>query len=234
MEIGPGRGALTFPLSDQVQKLLAIEIDTALVEELRLSANEAFETIQADVLEIDLATIATDLNKYNGQLRVVGNLPYNISAPIILRLLQRGHSHNILDATVMVQKEVGERIIALPGSKEYGPLAVMSSLNSNAKKLLNLPPGAFRPTPKVRSMLIQFRFQSPERMPSSLPGFESFVRQLFTQRRKQLRNALASVTLARRLDARECCNRSQIDPSCRPAELELMKLIDLYETAAGN
>ena len=234
LEIGPGRGALTFPLAAQVQKVLAIEIDRALAEALRLSANETMETVQADVLEVDLAAITTRLRTKSGLIRVVGNLPYNISAPIVLRLLRQGHSHGIFDATIMVQREVGERVIALPGSKQYGPLAVMSALHSSSKQLLSLPPGAFRPTPKVHSMLIQLRFRHPERVPSNLKQFESFIRQLFTQRRKKISNALAAVMLPDPFDAQECCSQSKIDPSIRPAELELTELIDLYEVAAGH
>lgn len=234
LEIGPGRGALTFPLAAQVQKIIAIEIDRGLAEALRLSVNETVETVQADVLEVDLAAITTGLRTESGLIRVVGNLPYNISAPIILRLLRQGHFHEISDATIMVQREVGERVIAPPGSKQYGPLAVMSALHSSSRRLLSLPPGAFRPQPKVHSMLIQLRFRLPERVPSSLGQFESFVRQLFSQRRKKISNALATVTLPRPFDTQECCSQSEIDPSLRPAELKLTELIDLYEVAARS
>ena len=234
LEIGPGRGALTFPLATQVQKILTIEIDRVLAKALRLSAGDTIETIQADVLEVDLKSITTRLRGKNGLIRVVGNLPYNISAPILLRLLREGHSHNIFDATIMVQREVGERVTALPGSKQYGPLAVMTELHSSSKRLLSLPPGAFRPQPKVHSMLIQLRFQLPERVPSSLGQFESFIRQLFSQRRKMIHNALAAVTLPRPIDAQACCRESKIDPSVRPAELKLGELLELYEVAARS
>lgn len=234
VEIGAGRGALTFPLAAQVQKILAIEIDRTLAESLRLSANEVINILQADVLDVDLAEITTSLRTGSGLIRIVGNLPYNISAPIILRLLRQGHFHDIFDATIMVQREVGERVIALPGSKQYGPLAVMSALHSTSKRLLSLPPGAFRPKPKVHSMLIQLRFHAPERAPSRLGQFESFVRQLFTRRRKKISNALAAVTLPNTFDAQECCSHSKIDPSVRPAELKVTELIDLYEVAARS
>ena len=232
VEIGPGRGALTFPLAAKAYKLLAIEIDRTLTETLRVSAKGSAEFIQADFLEVDLSKITAALHTGGSPIRVVGNLPYNMSAPIILRLLRHAHSNEISDATIMVQREVGERVIALPGSKDYGPLAVMTSLHSNSTRLLDLPPGAFRPRPKVHSMLIRLRFQHPERSPSNLVQFESFVRQLFTQRRKQVGNALASVSLSRSFNPRECCSRAKLDPSRRPAELELSELIDLYEVAA--
>lgn len=234
LEIGPGRGALTFPLAAQVQKVLAIEIDRGLAKTLSLSANEAMETVQADILEVDLAAITARLRTEGGLIRVVGNLPYNISAPIILRLLRQGHCHSISDATIMVQKEVGERVIALPGSKQYGPLAVMSALHSSTKRLLTLPPGAFRPRPKVHSMLIQLRFRHPECVPSDLKQFESFTRQLFSQRRKKISNALGAVVLPCPFDAQECCSQSKVDPSRRPAELKLPELIALYEVAAQS
>jgi len=234
LEIGPGRGALTFPLAAQVQKVLTIEIDRVLAEALRLSGNEAITTVQADILEIDLAAITTSLRKESSRVRVVGNLPYNISAPIILRLLRQGHFHGIFDATIMVQREVGERVIALPGSKQYGPLAVMNTLHSSSKRLLSLPPGAFRPRPKVHSMLIQLRFRQPERIPSDLKQFESFIRQLFSQRRKKISNALGAVALPCPFDAQECCRQSKVDPSRRPAELKLTELISLYEVAARS
>ena len=230
IEIGPGRGALTFPLAAQVRKLLAIEIDRSLAESLHHSAGEKLEILQGDFLEVDFATM--NLRAGSGSTRIVGNLPYNMSAPIILRLLRQGHSNGIADATMMFQREVGERVIALPGSKQYGPLAVMSALHSTAKRLLDLPPGAFRPRPKVHSMLIRFQFHCPKHTPTSLEKFESFVRQLFTQRRKQIKNALSSITVDHPFDPRECCSRAKLDPCRRPAELQLAELIDLYEVVA--
>ena len=232
VEIGPGRGALTFPLAAQAHKLLAIEIDRTLADALNKTKNGAIDIIQADFLELNLATILKEIRGGHGLLRVVGNLPYNISAPIILRLLRYAHSNGITDATIMLQREVGERVIALPGSKDYGPLAVMASLHSDVKRLLNLPPGAFRPSPKVYSTLIQLQFHKPEFIPSSFKQFESFTRQLFTQRRKQVSNALNSVTFGPSFDSRDCCNRAKLDPSRRPAELTLAELINLYEVVA--
>ncbi len=232
VEIGPGRGALTFPLAAQVRKLLAIEIDRGLAEALHQSAGDSLEIIQDDFLEVDLTAITTNVRIGPGLIRVVGNLPYNMSAPIVLRLLRQAHSNKIDDATIMFQREVGERVIALPGSKQYGPLAVMSTLHSHAKRLLELPPGAFRPRPKVHSMLIRFQFHPPKRTPSNLVKFESFIRQLFTQRRKQIKNALSSVNVGSHFDSKDCCSRAKLDPSRRPGDLELAELIDLYEVAA--
>lgn len=229
LEIGPGRGALTFPLAAQAHKLLAIEIDRTLANALNKLGNGTIDIIQADFLELNLSTIVKEIRGDHGLLRVVGNLPYNISAPIILRLLRNAHSNGITDATIMLQREVGERVIASPGSKNYGPLAVMASLHSDVKRLLNLPPGAFRPSPKVHSTLIQLQFHKPELIPSSFKQFESFTRQLFTQRRKQVSNALSSVSFGPSFDPRDCCSRAKLDPSRRPAELTLAELIDLYE-----
>ena len=232
VEIGPGRGALTFPLAAQAHKLLAIEIDRTLANGLIKIKNGTIDTIQADFLELDLVAIAKEIYTGHGSIRVVGNLPYNISAPIVLRLLRHAHSNGISDATIMLQREVGERVIALPGSKNYGPLAVMASLHSVAKRLLDLPPGAFRPRPKVHSTLIHLQFHQPKLIPSSFEQFESFTRQLFTQRRKQISNALSSAAFGRSFDPRDCCSRANLDPSRRPAELQLAELIDLYEVVA--
>ena len=167
-------------------------------------------------------------------IRIVGNLPYNVSAPILLEVLRVGSQEPVDDAIFMLQREVADRVTAKPGSASYGPLAVMTALRARATRVLSLPPGAFRPMPRVRSALVALRFRRPERAPADLPRFESMVRALFTQRRKQTGNALAAFAGAAGVDPVASCDRAGLDPRRRPGELTLSELIDLSEVLASG
>ena len=195
VEIGPGEGALTLPLLRAAGKLTAIELDRDLVEPLREKARGIGEldVISADVLTVDFSTLGPSL-------RIVGNLPYNISTPILFHCLD--NAANIADMHFMLQKEVVERMAAAPGSKVYGRLSVMLQFRCSVDPLLNVPPGAFRPPPKVDSAVVRL---TP--LPaSSLPDVDTallanVVRAAFGQRRKTLSNALREVATAADLEA---------------------------------
>ena len=163
-------------------------------------------------------------------VRLVGNLPYNISAPVLLRVL-RAHDLGapIGDAVLMFQREVADRVIAQPGSRSYGPLAIFTALRAAANLRMTLPPGAFRPIPAVHSAVVELRFRPPDRMPSNLAVFESMVRTLFTQRRKQSVNALAPIARRHGAQSAELFRATGIDGRRRPNELELSELIELAE-----
>jgi 16S rRNA (adenine1518-N6/adenine1519-N6)-dimethyltransferase len=208
IEIGPGRGALTAPLLERLGTLTAIEIDRDLARHLRERFGPALELISADVLEIDMAA----LRGGGDPLRLVGNLPYNISTPLLFRLLeQRGA---IRDMHFMLQKEVVDRMVAPPGSKTYGRLTVMLAPWVRIERLLNVGPGAFTPPPKVSSAVVRITPLATAAFDiGSAASFERVVRAAFSQRRKTLRNALRGTVAAGVLE------RLGIDPGARPEQL---------------
>ncbi len=237
IEIGPGHGALTLDLANRARRLTAVELDTELARRLRRLVPANVDVVQADFLRVDLVKTAAALrrgsNRQAAPLRVAGNLPYVVSAPILLRLLRGAAAAGIRDAVVMLQREVAERVVAESGTRAYGPLAIMTALHADARRVLDVPPGAFRPVPKVQSAVVSIRFRAPIRAPADQAVFESLVRRLFTRRRKQLVNALAAVAPDREVDPLAVCRAAGLPPTRRPGTLDLSELIDLADVLAG-
>lgn len=237
VEIGAGRGALTLGLAARAHRLLAVELDPALARRLQPLVPANVDVVQADFLHVDLTETAAALRgageQPTGALRIAGNLPYVASAPILLRLLHAAAPAGIRDAVVMLQREVAERVVARAGSRAYGPLAVMTALHADARWMLDVPPGAFRPVPRVRSAIVSLRFRAPARTPVDAACFESLVRGLFTRRRKQVINALAAFAPARGLDPAAVCRAAALPPTRRPDALGLPELIDLADVLAA-
>ena len=189
IEIGPGLGAMTFPLLERCERLTVIELDRDLAARLR--RHPALSVIEADVLNVDFAA----LSQAAGQpLRVVGNLPYNISTPILFHLLPA--AAQVLDQHFMLQKEVVERMAASPGSKVYGRLSVMLQWRYDIESVLDVEPESFDPPPQVRSAVVRMR-PLPARADIDALLLGELVTVAFSQRRKMLRN-----TLGRWLDER--------------------------------
>jgi 16S rRNA (adenine1518-N6/adenine1519-N6)-dimethyltransferase len=209
LEIGPGRGALTELLLGKSRTLDAIEIDRDLSQQLRArwGAPQGFELHEANALDFDLATLARTRGT---RLRVIGNLPYNISTPLLFHIAA-AHEH-IDDVHVMLQKEVIDRIAAAPGSGEYGRLTVMLSPWFEAKHLFDVGPGAFTPAPRVWSAVARLRVR---REPAFVvpPAFARTVSAAFSQRRKTLRNALKALVGVEAIVA------AGVDPTLRPEML---------------
>ena len=189
VEIGPGLGALTQPLVQHCERLTVIELDRDLAHRLRCES--ALDVIEADVLTVDLPALA----RARGQsLRVVGNLPYNISTPILFHLL--GAADDVIDQHFMLQREVVARMAAAPASKDYGRLSVMLQWRYAIESVLDVPPEAFDPAPRVDSAVVRMQpWAEPVRLDPALLG--DLVRVAFSQRRKLLRH-----TLGRWLDER--------------------------------
>jgi 16S rRNA (adenine1518-N6/adenine1519-N6)-dimethyltransferase len=209
VEIGPGRGALTERLIGQSRTLDAIEIDRDLAAQLRArwGAAQAFELHVADALKFDFAALA---RMRGSRLRVIGNLPYNISTPLLFHIAA-AHEH-VDDLHVMLQKEVIERIAAAPGSDSYGRLTVMLAPWFEARHLFDVGPGAFTPAPRVWSAVARLvvRREPAFTVP---PAFARTVSAAFSQRRKTLRNALRLL-----IDA-DAIAAAGIDPGLRPETL---------------
>lgn len=183
VEIGPGQGALTRPLLEKLNHLQVVEIDRDLVAHLSQAFPAERLTIhQADALKFDFGSLGTEL-------RVVGNLPYNISSPLLFHLAD--YAEYVRDMHFMLQKEVVDRMAAAPDTPDYGRLSVMLQARFRVMKLFNVPPGAFTPPPKVDSAMVRLTPLPTEAIPYRDPQrFGELVARAFGQRRKTLRNTL--------------------------------------------
>lgn len=225
LEIGPGRGALTRPLAERVHRIVAVEIDRDLAAALPSGVGSNVRIIQGDVLDVD---IDAALQGERLPVRVIGNLPYNVSSPILFRLLDAAdEGRTFTDATLMLQKEVVDRLVAPPGTREYGALAIQVALLADVERLLTLPPGAFRPPPKVTSAVVRLRFRPAAADIGDRRTFERVVRGIFLQRRKTLLNALAPVADSFARSSGEVIERAGVDPHQRPEELTLADIARL-------
>jgi 16S rRNA (adenine1518-N6/adenine1519-N6)-dimethyltransferase len=175
--------------------------------------------VAGDFLDVDLDDL---LRGAPAPLRVVGNLPYNVSSPILFKLLEGAdEGRRFRDATLMLQKEVADRLVAAPGGRDYGVLALQVALLADVERLLTLPPGAFRPPPKVTSAVVRLRFHPPAVDVGSPETFERVVRGIFLQRRKTLLNALKPVADSLGRSAADVVARAAVDGTRRPEELTL-------------
>ena len=225
VEIGPGQGALTFPLLDRHGALTAIEFDRDLLAPLTAAAKAHGELslIHSDVMDVDFTELARRVSD-DGRIRLVGNLPYNLSSPILFHALD--HAAAIRDMHFMLQKEVVERMAAAPGSKVYGRLSVMLQAYCEVTALFKVPPGAFRPPPKVDSAVVRLVPRPPERIGIADPRrFAAIVRAAFGQRRKTLRNALNGVCTVEDMAA------AGIDPQARAEQLAVADFVRLAAVA---
>jgi 16S rRNA (adenine1518-N6/adenine1519-N6)-dimethyltransferase len=226
LEIGPGPGVLTRKLAARAGSVLAVEIDRDLAATLREELPSNAIVVEGDFLDFALQPILA-----NGPLRIAGNLPYNISSPILFRLLAAARaSANLVDATVMLQLEVAERLAARPGTKDYGVLTIFTTAQATVTRVLTLPPGAFRPAPKVHSAVVRLTFKRPEVPEADMPVFEGMVRGMFTQRRKTLSNALRPYAESIGRNAVEALTAAGIDPTRRPETLSLADLRRLTDS----
>ena len=180
LEIGPGDGALTAPLLDSGARLTAIEIDRDCAAQLRHRFGPRLQIITADILTLDLPTLTP------APTRLIGNLPYNISTPLLHRIAAAGR--HLTDSHIMLQKEVSDRLTARPATPEYGRLTIHLTLTTTATPLFDIPPVAFHPPPQINSTFLRLHpLANPPSIPANLPAL---IRAAFQQRRKTLRNAL--------------------------------------------
>jgi 16S rRNA (adenine1518-N6/adenine1519-N6)-dimethyltransferase len=197
VEIGPGLGAMTNPLVARCTRLTVIELDRDLAARLR--KRPELDVIESDVLKVDFGALAT---QFGAKLRVVGNLPYNISTPLLFHLAR--YAERVRDMHFMLQLEVVERMVAAHSTPAYGRLSVALQARFRMKKLFNVGKGAFRPPPKVESAIVRL-----EPLPEILHIDEDLLRRAFSARRKTLRNALPGADFA----------AAGIDPTLRPENL---------------
>ena len=216
VEIGPGQGALTKPLASSGAKLDCIELDRDLAKYLdkEFSEVERVSVVQQDVLKFDLSTL-TDTEK---SLRIIGNLPYNISTPVIFHLLK---SHQLIcDMIFMLQLEVVQRLVATPGEKNYGRLGLMVQYFCEVQHLFNVPSSAFTPKPKVVSAIVRLKPHSDFPLEAKDPEcLQTVIRTAFNQRRKTLKNSLRTII------SEEVLKELPIDAGLRPEKLSLADYI---------
>ena len=227
IEIGPGRGALTAPLAERAGKVIAVELDRDLAATLAPRVPPNVRLVQANFLDVDLPQL---LQGEHTPVRVVGNLPYNVASPILFRLLDTADEGRLLrDATLMVQREVADRIVAAPGGGDYGAMSIQVQLVADVERVLSLPPGAFRPPPKVHSAVVQLRFRPPRVDVGSRDVFERVVRGLFLQRRKTLANALKPVAASFGHSSLDVLQKAGLDGGRRPETLSLEDIARLSQ-----
>ena len=229
IEIGPGLGAMTKPLLSRLNHLHVIELDRDIIP--KLIKNCVFSDIEnknklivneSDVLKFDFSDFLEQQTSKK-KLRIVGNLPYNISTPVLFHLLN--YRHLIQDMHFMLQKEVVERIVSTPGNKHYGRLSVMIQTFCTTQALFEVPPYAFEPAPKVDSAILRLHpVPQFEDQIKDFSQYENLIRQAFSQRRKTLKNTL-----------KNSCSPEQIEnagllPSQRAEELSITDFVNLYNS----
>jgi 16S rRNA (adenine1518-N6/adenine1519-N6)-dimethyltransferase len=224
VEIGPGRGALTVPLLQRCAKIDVIEIDRDLVAKMKVELADPRLTIhQGNALKFPLEVLRTS----DSRMRLVGNLPYNISSPLLFHFLDSGELFD--DIHVMLQKEVVARMAAVPGNKIYGRLTVALAARCNVEPLFNIKPGSFTPPPRVESTFVRLTPNAAQRARiDNEVAFDRIVRQAFNMRRKRLANALRGLVTESQISA------LGIDPDVRAEQLHVDSFIALGNLHAGT
>jgi len=226
LEIGPGRGALTSALLARGAVVHAVEIDRDLAAALVAQGQPRLHVHTGDFLELPTGTWWTGTTPY----RVAANLPYNLSTPILLRLLGLGRDGVLADATLMLQREVVDRIVAVPGTGAYGPLAIATALDAEVDRRFTLPPGAFRPPPAVHSAVVRLVFRRATVDIPDRATFDALVRHLFTQRRKTLGRALRPFAEALGVSATAWLEAAALTADVRAETLDVATLARLART----
>ncbi|HHH42759.1 MAG TPA: 16S rRNA (adenine(1518)-N(6)/adenine(1519)-N(6))-dimethyltransferase RsmA [Gammaproteobacteria bacterium] len=224
VEIGPGKGAITLPLLAACGRLEVIELDRDLVQPLADRAQGIGELVihQQDALRFDFAALAGD-----GRVRTVGNLPYNISTPLLFHLIAQ--SDSIQDMHFMLQQEVVDRMAATPGNRDYGRLSIMIQYHCRVEPLFGVGPGAFQPAPRVHSAFVRLTpWQQPPVSVRDTDCLATLVRQAFSQRRKTLRNTLKGLLSEQDILA------TGTDPTARPETIPLEQYAALADRLAEH
>jgi 16S rRNA (adenine1518-N6/adenine1519-N6)-dimethyltransferase len=245
VEIGPGRGALTRPLARRAAHVIACELDRDLADGLDAAQIPSVTVLRGDFVAMRAETLRQAIGGVPvpfRRLRVVGNLPYNVGTVILKTLSSLRHEGlPIVDATVMLQREVADRLVAVPGTRDYSALTVLVGQWAVAERLLTVPPGAFRPQPSVYSALVRLAYRPTEDQPPcgavqtsfTLPRdqkhFEALVKTVFGRRRKTLVNALRGVCQSGGEQADAILREAGIDGRRRPETLTLAELVQLAD-----
>ncbi|MGH7829248.1 MAG: 16S rRNA (adenine(1518)-N(6)/adenine(1519)-N(6))-dimethyltransferase RsmA [Candidatus Binatia bacterium] len=227
LEIGPGRGALTAALSPRVEKLLAVEKDAALHDWLkgRFASHPGILLMRGDFLELAWSTVQETLG---GGFKVVSNLPYEAATAILLKILREFPPSTEL--VLMFQKEVAERLLARPHTKDFGSLTVWTQIQAKVRPLFDVPPAAFIPPPKIHSTVLWFRLRDrPLVAPERFPNFERLLKAGFAHRRKMLRQNLRAFFQGETAEAIENRLREiEANPQARAEELSVEQWVRIF------
>ncbi len=221
LEIGPGKASLTKYLAEKNINLIAVELDKSVIGELNERFKEKLQLIHKDFLKVDLENDLKDILTPGKKLKIIGNIPYNITTEILFRIFDKNFM--ISEAILMMQKEVAHRLTAVKDTKDYGILAVQTQTFSKPEILFNVPPTAFFPKPNVTSSVVRFTFDSLPFSVNDAGLFKKIVRAGFGKRRKTLRNSLKD--LIKELDINE--TDLEIDMIRRPENLSVEEFVNL-------
>lgn len=224
LEIGPGIGALTRKLAQSAEHVWAVELDESLVELLQEEFKDAqnIEIIHADALKFSIRGLGKD------KIRLIANLPYYITSPLLKHFLRQ--REQLKSLTIMVQEEVARRIVANPGSKDYGVLSLAVQAFCDARILFTVPPNSFLPAPKVTSAVVQLNILTDPLIDErNEEGFFRIVRSAFAQRRKNVLNSLANTSGFDKNRLAEALSRAKLDPGLRAENLSLQDFIHLTQ-----
>jgi len=224
LEIGPGKGTLTAYFL-AATKLVIVEVDPEMVTRLqqRFASFPNIQIIHKDILDLDLNALSEA-----GSFKVVGNLPYNLTSPI-LRMLSDWNGWTF--AVLMVQKEVGDRLVAIPGSADYGALTVGMSLTTTTERVFNLSPQSFSPRPRVESTVVRVR-RREQPLTNNIEGTQKVIQAAFQQRRKTILNSLSHGLGLEKMEAEKILSQCGIDPGLRPEKLPVQAFINLADAWA--
>ncbi len=216
IEIGPGLGSLTSKLADNAKKVVAIELDQNMIEILkeRFSLYKNVEIIHGDIMKVDLKEIIGEEKK----VKIVANLPYYITTPIVMKLLEENLKMESI--TVMVQKEVGERFCAIPGGKEYGAITVSINYYSDSKIVLDVPKDNFNPVPEVDSCVVQLKLKENHIELRDKKLFFRLIKIAFSQRRKNIGNSLTGIGMTKQ-EVKEMLEALSLDINLRAENLSI-------------
>ena len=229
-EIGAGHGELTFPIAEKVKKVIAIEIDRNLCQILKekITSFKNVELVEGDILKINIRQlIIGDKELSDGSTKVIGNLPYYITTPILMKLFQEKNLFSQL--IVMVQREVAERMIANPGTKNYGALSIAVAYHTEVEKLFTVGKKAFYPESKVDSAVVRMKIRKepPVRVHNE-KLFSSFIKAIFGGRRKMLHNALLRISCLDKEKVEELLSDADIDPRTRAENISLAEFARIF------
>lgn len=227
IEIGAGKGALTFPLADSCAKIIAIEKDSTLIPFLLKKKRENMIVLEGDVLKLNFAELLEKEKNFPGRIKLVGNLPYSISSPLLFKILE---SRDLFPRCVfLLQKEVAERLCARPGTKKYAPLSIFFQLDFDVRLCFKVEPGSFTPPPQVQSALVSFTRRKKSLFPIKDEGlFRRFLKTAFSHRRKTLLNNLKALSLPMVL-IRDALERLSLAAKVRAEQISIGDFVRLFD-----
>ncbi len=226
IEVGPGKGALTFPLAARCGRLIAIEKDPGLIPWLLEKKPENVVILEQDVLEADIGQLLRREGRPGGPVKVVGNLPYSISTPFLFKILE--DQGPVSKGVFLLQKEVAERVAARPGSKQRAPMSMLFEIDFEVRLRFTVPPGAFSPPPRVQSALVSLEKRAfPLFEVEDRAGFRRFLRAAFAERRKTLGNNLRKLGLSAE-PVKRALAAASLDDRVRAEQVDTARFVELF------